>query len=77
MPAHRGEVKGMEIIADRSQLEIRGTLDKHWSEAPGAQLCNYCEICLKRLGHGIGKYSRLFSREQDVTRAGDGEERRA
>lgn len=29
MLAYKGEVKGMEIIADRSQLEICGTLDKH------------------------------------------------
>lgn len=32
MLAYKGEVKGMEIIADRSQLEMRGTLDKHRSE---------------------------------------------
>lgn len=26
-----------------------------------ARLYNYCEICLKRLGHGIGKHSSLSS----------------
>lgn len=78
MVAYKGEVKGMEIITDRSQLEICSTSDKHWNEGaahnPVAQAYNYCEICLKRLGHGIGKHSSFsslstgtVSREWDVT----------